>query len=188
MYLISCGKLKELKGKTLGIVGFGSIGKKLVPIAKAFGINVIYTNTSGEVSEFSNDMNVNFVDFENILAKSDFLVLLVPLTTETKHMITSSELGKMKSTSILLNMARGPVVKEQDLVDALNKKIISGACLDVYEFEPKVSDELKSMDNVVLTPHTGSATVEARDRMAKCAAQNVIDVLSLGECKNIVNK
>lgn len=178
----------ELKGKTLGIVGFGSIGQTLVPIAKGFGMNILYTNRKGELPEFADDPSVSYQNLDDLLATSDFVVLLTTLNEETRHLIAREEFKKMKDTTILVNMARGPVVKEEDLVSALENGLIAGACLDVYEFEPKVTDKLKEMNNTFLTPHIGSATVETRKKMAACVAQNVIDVLKTGECKNAVNK
>jgi len=116
------------------------------------------------------------------------VVLIVPLTAETEHMITAAELSLMKQTALLVNMARGKVIKESDLVDALKAGIIAGAGLDVFEFEPKVSKELFSMPNTILTPHVGSATEEARAQLSIKAAQNAIAVLTGEACENIVNQ
>lgn len=167
----------ELRGKTLGIVGFGRVGRALVPIAQALGMKIIYT-----------DKNETYgVSLEVLLKESDYVVLAVPLNDGTKHLIKMNELLLMKKTAVLMNVARGPVVCEADLVKALKNGLISGACLDVHEFEPCISEELIKSTNTVLTPHLGSATKEARTRMALRAAQNVIDVLSGKICQNIVS-
>lgn len=178
----------EIKGKTLGILGFGGVGQHLVPIAKGFGMKVIYSNFHGEVAKFKDDPDVKFVTKDELLGKSDFVVLLVPLTKETKYLVTYRELSMMKSSAFLINMARGPVIKEVDLIRALKEKIIAGAGLDVFEFEPDVSQELFSMPNTVLTPHIGSATFEARSELSLKAARNVIAVLEGQNCENIVNR
>lgn len=178
----------EIRGKTLGIVGFGAVGQHLVPMAKGFGMKVIYTNRQGEIEKFKDDLSVRFVKKDELLREADFVVLVVSLTSETKHFITYTELSTMKPTAFLINMSRGPVVKEADLVCALKDKKIAGAGLDVYELEPNVSKELLSMPNTVLTPHIGSATVDARTGLSLMAAQNVIAVLEGQECKNVVNR
>ena len=179
---------REIYKKSLGIIGLGMVGKALVPIAKGFGMEVLYTNRTGALKEYGRDSNILFGDMHFVLANSDYVVLLVPLTKKTTHLITYKELSLMKKDAILINMSRGPVVSENDLVRALQEGVIGGACLDVFEHEPKVADGLLKMSNVVLTPHIGSATVEARSRMAECAAQNVIDVLSGNGCQNIVTQ
>ena len=167
----------ELRTKTLGIIGFGAIGQALVPIAQAFGMNVLYTNRRGPIEQFKNS-DVHHADLKSILQKSDVLVLLTPLTDETRHLIGKEELQQMKSSAFLINMARGPVVKESDLIEALVSGEIAGAGLDVFEFEPHVPNELIEMTSVVLTPHIGSATHEARSRMSVKAAENIVAVLS----------
>src|SRR3989338_7828565 len=172
----------ELRGKTLGIIGFGAIGQALVPIALGFGMKVLYNNRRGPVPDFREHPDVRYAEKGTVLETADVVVLLTPLESDTRHLITAREIAMMKPTSILINMGRGPLVKESDLVDALLAGRIAGACLDVYEFEPSVSKELLTMPQVLLTPHIGSATREARDRMAKRAAENVIAVLSGGIC------
>lgn len=179
---------REIQGKVLGIVGLGMVGKALVPIAKGFGMKVLYTNRTEALKEYEDDLNISHGDLSTILACSDYVVLLVPLIEETTHLIAYDELSRMKKDAILVNMSRGPVVSEEDLIKALGEGLIAGACLDVFEHEPNMADVLRTMPNVVLTPHIGSATYEARSRMAECAAQNVIDVLSGNVCANIVNK
>lgn len=179
----------ELKGKTLGLIGFGSIGQNLVPIAKGFGMKILYTNQHGELDGFKGDSQISFAPRkEDVLKKADFVVLMVPLTPQTKHLITYTELALMKEKSFLINISRGSIVKEADLVRALKEKKIAGAGLDVYEFEPQVAEELLTMSNTVLTPHIGSATTEARTNLSRQTARNVITVLSGETCENIVNR
>ncbi len=178
----------EFWGKTLGIVGLGNIGQRLVRIGNGFGMNVVYTRKHGEHALYKNT-SVKFCSFKEVLASSDYVVLLVPLSQETRHFISRREFTLMKRSAVLVNMARGAVVKEDDLVHALKNGVIAGACLDVFEYEPCVAQSLIRMKNrTILTPHIGSATVEARSRIAECAAQNVIDVLSGNACSNTVNK
>ena len=178
----------EIKGKTLGIIGFGAIGQRLVPMAKGFGLKVVYSNQQGEIPEFENDADVKYATKDELLKVADFVVLLVSLTVETKHLITARELALMKTTAFLINLARGPVVNEADLVRALQDKTIAGAGLDVFEFEPNVSAELLAMPNTILTLHIGSATVEARAELSLKAARNVVDTLEGRGCENIVNR
>ena len=178
----------ELRGKTLGIIGFGKIGQSLVPMARGCGMNILYTNKSGALDLYKNNPDISYTDLDGLLRRSDYVVLLVPLSEETRHLITFSKMEIMKNSAYLINMARGPIVRETDLIKALQENQIAGACLDVYEFEPKISKELMSLPNTVLTPHIGTATKEARKLMSECAAQNIIDVLTNGTCPNIVNE
>ncbi len=177
----------ELQGKTLGIVGFGRVGQALVPIANGFGMQVVYTNKTGPLAKYKENSAVKYLAFNELLKHADYVVLAVPLNEETKYLIDYPQLKLMKMDSFLINIARGPVVSEIALVKALKEKEIKGACLDVFEYEPKVSQELIKMTNVILTPHIGSATAEARSRMMGLAIQNVLDVLLTGLCKNQVN-
>jgi glyoxylate reductase len=164
-----------LQGKTLGIVGMGAIGKALARRAIAFGMKIIYHNRN-KVSEVTEEKyDARFTDLESLLRNSDFVSLNIPLTPETEGMIGLSELKLMKSSAFLINTARGPVVNEKALVEALKKKEIAGAALDVYQNEPNVPVELLDMDNVVLSPHVGSATHETREIMSKQVAQTIHD-------------
>jgi len=175
----------ELQGKTLGIVGLGKIGKALVPLAHGFGMKILYTRRTGSEKQYQGGLRTTL---QGVLKNADYVVLLVPLTKETKHLIARRELFLMKKNAVLVNMARGGIVNEKDLSRALQGGVIKAACLDVFENEPAISPELLKMKNVVLTPHIGSATIEARKRMALCAAQNVVDVLlKKSKCKNVVN-
>lgn len=178
---------REIKGKTMGVIGFGRIGQALVPMARGFGMKILYANTHGEVEQYASNPEVQHASIDVVLREADYVVLLVPLSPQTRHLITYDRLTQMKRDAVLINMARGLVVREADLVRALSEKVIAGAGLDVYEFEPQVTKELLDMPNVVLTPHIGSATHEARNRMAERAAQNVLDVLFTGSSAFTVN-
>ncbi len=163
---------KTLEGSTVGIVGMGRIGTRLARMLEGFDVNIIYHSRSKK------DLPYRFVDFDTLLRESDFISLHLPLTDESKHLITKREFEKMKDGVVFINTARGAIVKERDLVDALKKGKVAYAGLDVYEFEPEITEELKSMDNVVILPHIGSATEKARREMSMLVARNVANVLS----------
>jgi glyoxylate reductase len=164
----------EVNGKVMGIVGFGNMGKALVPVTLSFGMKVIYNNKNGPInSPFNSD--VKYADLDNLLKNSDFIVLLLPLDDSTKHLIDMRELKLMKKSAVLINMARGAIIKEKSLVYALQNGIIGGACLDVYEFEPKVPKSLINLDNTLLSPHIGSATKTARNEMQINSVKNLVD-------------
>jgi glyoxylate reductase len=167
----------ELRGKTLGIVGLGKIGKEVAKRARCFGMNVIYYSRTRKI-DFEEEYKVVFKDFYSVLAESDFLVLSVALTPETKNMISKKEISLMKKDAFLINISRGAVVDEEALIEALKKKVIAGAALDVFQKEPlSKSSELVKLDNVVLTPHIASATYEARRGMAEQAVKNMLYAL-----------
>jgi lactate dehydrogenase-like 2-hydroxyacid dehydrogenase len=161
-----------LQGKTLGIVGFGQIGRAMARRAEAFGMSIVYTGRSKQ------DTTAEFVSFEELLARSDVVSLHCPLTPETRHLIDAAALRAMKPGAYLVNTTRGPVVDEAALADALEAGEIAGAALDVFEKEPEVEPRLLGRDDVVLSPHLGSATVETRTAMAVLAARNVAAVLA----------
>ncbi|OGM80331.1 D-glycerate dehydrogenase, partial [Candidatus Woesebacteria bacterium RIFOXYB1_FULL_40_26] len=154
----------NLVGKTLGIVGLGRIGGMVARRAKGYNMTVLYNKHEPD-PEAEKELGVQFVSLDDLLAKSDFVSMHVPLTDETRHMINKDTLAKMKVGSYLVNTARGPVVEEGALVEALKNGKIKGAGLDVYDDEPNISPELIKMQNVVLTPHIASATYEARNKM-----------------------
>lgn len=168
-----------LIGKTLGIVGLGGIGTMVARRAEGYKMKIIYTKRTKDE---------NSVDLDTLLQQSDVVTLHVPLTDETRHMINSATLSKMKKGSYLINTARGPIVDEHDLVESLRSGHLAGAALDVYDNEPNIDPELIGMPNVITTPHIASATHEARDAMAKLAVNGILDVLSSKEPVNIVNK
>lgn len=167
----------QLKGKILGIIGLGRIGSLVAEKAVAMGIKVIYTDIRRN-PQFEKQFHAPFVSQETLLKTADFVSLHVPLLPSTRHLISSKELQMMKRTAYLINTARGPVVDEKALVHALKKKVIAGAALDVYEFEPKLSAGLTKLNNVILTPHIASATIEARQAMSEIAARNILAVLN----------
>jgi glyoxylate reductase len=166
----------ELRGRLLGIVGFGRIGRAVADRARAFGMRVIATPPRD--GDERPGPGVAFHSLDDLLAHADVISLHVPLLPETRHLIGARELAAMKPGAILLNTARGPVVDEAALVDALRGGRLAGAGLDVYEREPEVHAGLLGLDNVVLAPHLGSATIETRTAMADLAARNVIEVLA----------
>ncbi|MEK3837680.1 hydroxyacid dehydrogenase [Paenibacillus sp. FSL R7-0128] len=142
----------ELEGKTMGIIGLGAIGKKVAAFCSAFDMNVLAYARNTEVPS---DGIVKMTDFDTLLSTSDIVSVHVPLTEQTKHLMNQEVFKKMKDTAIFINTARGGIVNERDLLDALKNGDISGACLDVYESEPlPIDSELRTLDNVILTPHT----------------------------------
>jgi glyoxylate reductase len=164
----------ELGGKQLGIVGAGRIGRAVAARAGAFGMEVAVVDRPGHDME---GQSVRRMSFDELLVTSDVISLHVPLTDTTRHLIDRRRLARMKRSAFLVNTSRGPVVDEAALVWALTERLISGAALDVYEHEPKIHPDLVSLDNVVLSPHIGTATRETRTAMAELAVSNVVAVL-----------
>ncbi len=160
----------SLYGKTLGILGMGRIGQALARRAIAAGMHIIYHNR--KPLEIPGE--ARYVDFQTLLQDSDYLSLNLPYTPEVHHIIGKPELGMMKRSAYLINTARGAHVHEQALVEALRSGIIAGAALDVYEFEPQITAELLQMDNVVLSPHTGTGTWEGRIAMCENVCDNIL--------------
>jgi len=167
-----------LQGRTLGIVGMGGIGEALATRARAFGMRIVYHNRRNVDTEVEQRLDAQRVDFDELLATSDIVSLNCPYSETTHHLIDATALAAMKSTAFLINTARGPIVDEAALVEALVDGVIAGAALDVFENEPNVHPGLLGLDNVVLVPHLGSATVETRAAMATTAASNVVEVLA----------
>jgi glyoxylate reductase len=166
-----------LRGKLLGIVGLGGIGRRVAERARAFGMEIAYHSRHPAPPEVEATLGAERMPLERLLAEADVVSLHCPLTPETHHLIGAAELGAMKPTAVLVNAARGPVVDERALVEALRSGQIAAAGLDVYEHEPRVEPGLLELENVVLAPHLGSATVETRAAMAELAARNAISVL-----------
>jgi glyoxylate reductase len=179
-----CGT--DVWGKTLGVIGFGRIGRAVARRAAGFRMRVIYYSTTRAPAEVDRGLNAEYMERDQVLAEADFLSLHVPLRAETRGLIGSAELAKMKRTSFLINTTRGPVVQEAALVAALEQGTIAGAALDVFEREPLISDGLRR-DNVVLAPHLGSASVETRTRMAMIAVENAIAFFSGRRPPTILN-
>ncbi|MBZ0137977.1 MAG: D-glycerate dehydrogenase [Planctomycetes bacterium] len=165
-------------GKTVGIIGAGRIGKRVALTMKhGFDCEILYHSRVDHV-DWENDLGAKYVELGELLERSDFVSLHCPLTETTRHLLDAPMLARMKPTAILVNTARGPVVDETALVAALRERRIAGAGFDVYEHEPALAPGLAELDNVVLLPHIGSATVETRDKMGRMCAEAVIAVLT----------
>ena len=177
----------NLVGKTLGIVGLGRIGSMVARRAKGYNMTALYNSRTPD-PEVEKELGVIFSSLDDLLAKSDFVSLHVPLTDETRHMINKDSLAKMKKGAYLINTARGPIVDEHDLVEALRSGHLVGAALDVYDNEPNIDPELIGMENVVLTPHIASATIEARAKMGEQAVAAILNTLSGQKPQNLVDK
>jgi len=177
----------NLYGKTLGIIGMGRIGKAVAKRARAFGMNICYYNRRRLAEEVEKELEASFYSLSELLEKSDVISIHVPLTKETYHLIGRQELDRMKPSAFIINTARGAVIDEQVLIKYLEEGRLAGAGLDVFEHEPKIPHELLKMDRVVLTPHIGTSTLEARVQMAQAACQNIIDYFEGRELKYIVN-
>jgi glyoxylate reductase len=165
---------QDVNGTTLGIIGMGRIGTAVARRAKGFGMKLIYHSRTRLSSAEEKELGASWQPLEQLLREADFVTLHVPLTPSTRHLIGSRELELMKSSAYLINTARGPVVDEAALVTALRQGQIRGAGLDVYEQEPELCPGLADLENVVLLPHLGSATVNTRTRMALMAAENLL--------------
>jgi glyoxylate reductase len=170
----------DVTGKTLGIIGAGRIGTAMALMSKGFKMKVLYTDSSPQKTNLvlEEELGARKVGLEELFEESDFISIHVPLRPETRHLFNAASFKKMKKTAYLINTARGPVINEADLVEALRDKEIAGAALDVYEFEPRMAEGLAALDNVVTAAHTGSATTSARKNMSVLAAQNLLAMLS----------
>lgn len=177
----------DVHGKTLGVVGAGSIGSAVMRRAKGFGMRILYHSRSRK-PHLEDELGAQWVSLETLLKESDFISLHVPLTEETHHLIGRREFEMMKEGAVLVNAARGPVVDEEALVEALKEGKLFSAALDVYEREPEVHPELLKMENVVLAPHIGSASFATRARMASMVADVLEDFFSGRVPKNVVNR
>lgn len=177
----------EVTGKTLGIIGMGNIGQAVASRARAFRMKVLYFSRTRLSLEKEQELGVRWCSLFSLLKEADFVSLHAPYTSKTHHLLGREQLKQMKKDAYLINTARGPLVDEQVLVQALREKWIAGAALDVYEKEPHVSDALKQMENVVLAPHLGSATLETREAMANLAVQNLVQFFQGKRPPHIVN-
>jgi glyoxylate reductase len=177
---------REITGKCLGIIGMGRIGKAVASRARAFKMKVVYNDPQRLPEEEESQFQASCVSLEELLQKSDVVTLHTSLTPETTHLISADRLQLMKKEAILVNVSRGPVVDEKALAEALEKKRIWAAGLDVYEREPEIEERLFSLDNVVLLPHIGSATFETRIRMATMAAKNLVQGLTGQQPDNLI--
>jgi lactate dehydrogenase-like 2-hydroxyacid dehydrogenase len=176
---------QDVDHKVLGVAGLGRIGANFARKAAAFNMKLIYTDLAR--SPLEAEIGATFVDKATLLRESDFLSLHVPLLPETRHYIGAAELAAMKPTAILVNAARGPLVDEQALVAALRDRVIWAAGLDVFEQEPRLAPGLAGLDNVVIVPHTASATIQTRTAMGRIAVENVLSVLAGEGPKTCVN-
>lgn len=176
----------QIMGKTIGVIGTGSIGVRVIQIAHGFNMNVISV-TGHPSAEKERKLGIKFVDMDTLLSESDIVTLHVPLTPSTEKMIGAKELAKMKNSAILINTARGKVVDEAALIEALKEKKIRGAGLDVFEKEPlPVSDPLTKLENVVLTPHIAFLTEESLEECTYVCIQNIERFVE-GKPQNVVN-
>lgn len=168
----------DLRGKQLGIVGLGRIGRAVAARAGAFGMRVAYATLDAGTAAGAADAGWTRLSLDELLSSSDVVTFHVPLTPATRHLVDRRAILRMKRRAYLVNTSRGPVVDEAALAWALREGLLAGAALDVYEQEPRVHPDLLGLENVVLAPHLGSATVETRTAMADLAARNVLAVLS----------
>lgn len=168
----------DIRGKTLGIVGAGRIGTAMALMSRGFDMKVIYTSSSNRRNGvLESELHAKLVSFDELLGQSDFISLHTPLTPQTKHLFDASAFSHMKETAYIVNTARGPIIKEDDLVVALKNGDIAGAGLDVFENEPEMASGLAELENVVVLPHIGSATTSSRTGMATLAARNLMAML-----------
>jgi len=181
-YMLGMG----LQGRQLGIVGMGQIGIATARRAKAFGMNIAYTRRSPLEDHVIEELDAKFMSMDELIESSDVLSLHCPYSPATHHLMSENQFARMKKTAFLINTARGPIVHEQALVDALKSGEIAGAGLDVFENEPAVNSGLLELDNAVLIPHLGSATVETRAAMADIAATNALAILAGTQAPNLV--
>ena len=177
----------EVHDSVLGIIGMGHIGQEVAQRAQAFKMPVLYYQRSSLPKEREKELNASHVSLEDLLQKSDFVSIHVPLTEKTHHLISKDELSKMKETAYLVNTSRGPVVDEKALLQALQEKQIAGAALDVFEDESAISPGLTELDNVVLTPHLGGVTLNTLRKMSMLSAQNLIEVLEGRQPESVIN-
>src|SRR5271170_4227738 len=177
----------DVWGKTLGLVGFGRNGRAVARRSRGFGMKVIYTDAIRAPEAAEHELGARFVDLDTLLRDADFVSLHVPFMAETRHLISTERLKQMKRTAYLINTARGPVVDNEALCQALHAGTIAGAGLDVHEQEPKIHPGLVSLKNVVLTPHIASASLETRTKMACMAAENVMALFAGRRPPNVLN-
>ncbi len=168
----------SLEGKTLGIIGMGRIGKEIARIAGVFGLEVVYHNRRRLHEQIESDLHARYVGLEELYGLSDIITIHTPLTAGTRNMVDKSAFQLMKNTAVLINTSRGAVVDEQGLIEALEKGEIASAGLDVFDAEPHIPDRMLALKNVVLTPHTGTGTHEAREAMFIEGWQNIVNYLS----------
>jgi glyoxylate reductase len=173
-YLLGTG----IQQRRLGIIGMGKIGAATARRARAFGMDIVYSNRRAIDDSLARELRAERLSLDELLTTSDVVSIHCPYSPETHHLISTAQLDAMKPTAYLINTARGPIVDETALAAALQSNAIAGAGLDVFEHEPKVHPDLVGLDNVVMIPHLGSATVETRNAMATLAVTNTLAVLA----------
>lgn len=178
----------SLQGKTLGVYGMGRIGSEVARFAQVFGMSVIYNDAVRLSTELEEKLDVKYVDFDTLVTTSDVITLHAPALPSTTGIFNAEVFGKMKNTAYIVNAARGVLINQNDLIDALKNGQIAGAGLDVYETEPDVPEALRELDNVIMTPHAGTGTLEARTAIAEEASKNLISFLRDHVALNQVNK
>lgn len=178
----------DIHHSTLGIIGLGRIGQAVAKRAKGFEMRILYTDVTRASEKVEKELGIRFTSLSDLLKQSDFVTIHVPLLAETYHLISKDKLKLMKKTSFLINAARGPLVDEKALVRALKEGWIAGAALDVYDNEPDLAPGLRELDNVIILPHIGSASIDTRTKMAIMAATNLIAGLKGEIPSNLVNK
>jgi len=178
----------DIYGATLGIIGLGRIGKAIAKRAKGFDMNIVYWNRTKLTESEEKELGLSYSPFDDLLKKSDFVSLNVAYNKNTFHLMSTREFGLMKESAYVINTARGPVMDENALVNALKENQIMGAGLDVYEEEPEINPELLAMDNTVLLPHIASATIATRTKMGMIALDNLLAACNGDQIPNLVNK
>ena len=177
----------EVTGQTLGLVGLGRIGKAMIPRAQGFQMKTVYWNRTRLDENEEKRLGVTYLPLDELMNGADFISIHVALNEQTHHLIGATQISRMKPSAILINTARGPIVDEAALVDALKGNRIAAAGLDVYEDEPKLHDDLYDLSNAVLAPHLGSATLQTRTKMGNMAAENCIAACNGERPPNLVN-
>lgn len=178
----------DIFGSTLGIIGLGRIGKAIAKRAKGFDMNIVYWNRTKLSESEEKELGLTYLPFDDLLKIADFVSLNVAYTNETFHLMGEREFELMKESAYVINTARGPVVDENALVNALKEKKIRGVGLDVFEDEPVIHPELLAIDNTVLLPHIASATIATRTKMGMIAVDNLIAACNGAQIPNLVNK
>jgi glyoxylate reductase len=173
-WAIDLGLGREIFQKRLGIIGMGRIGRAVAARARAFQMDIVYSDPHPLSSSEERNLGARRLPLSELLQTSDIVTIHASLGQETRHLISRERLGQMKKDAILINVARGPIVDEKALAEALERKDLWGAGLDVYEHEPRIEAKLLKLDNVVLLPHVGSATYETRLKMCLTAARNLV--------------
>jgi glyoxylate reductase len=177
----------RIGGKRLGIVGMGRIGQAVARRGKGFDMRILYHDAVRAPEAVERELGAELVSAERLLGESDFVSLHVPLLPHTRHMMGADQFRRMKPTAILVNTSRGPVLDEAALAEALEKRVIAGAGIDVFENEPQVHPALLKLDNVVLAPHIASASVDTRRKMSMMAAENAVAALEGNRPTNLLN-